>query len=391
MPLGLAVWLFATAIGASGAEASVYSLRWNSNANPAQITVEISGLEKTAMTRLHQSQAHWQATDWEKLFAIYATQEGRAIDATLPCMMGTYVVGPNIVRFQPGYPLERGVTYRAVFRPESLPGSHRNDHSATNLVADFRLPSTSRAATTTVTHVYPSGDVLPSNLLKFYIHFSAPMSRGRIYDHIHLTDDADRPVEQPFLEIDEELWNPEMTRLTLLLDPGRIKRGVLPLEQIGPALYDNKSYSLVIDRDWQDAEGKPLKEAWRKSFRTTAPDRQAIDPASWKIKSPSAGSTRPLQMSFPKPLDQALAQRMIQVTDSFRKVVSGESNLSDGEQQWTFAPAKPWAAGSYRIVVQTAIEDLAGNNIGKPFEVDLLEGIQRRLSSETVSLAFEIQ
>ena len=62
------------------------------------------------------------------------------------------------------------------------------------------------------------------------------MSRGHIYDHIRLLDAQGAPVELPFLEIDEELWNAEMTRLTLFIDPGRIKRGVKPLEEIGPSL-----------------------------------------------------------------------------------------------------------------------------------------------------------
>jgi hypothetical protein len=39
-----------------------------------------------------------------------------------------------------------------------------------------------------------------------------------------------------------------------------------------------------------------------------------------------------------------------------------------------FVPGEPWKAGPYHLVVQNTIEDLAGNNIGKPFEVDLFDG-----------------
>jgi hypothetical protein len=39
--------------------------------------------------------------------------------------------------------------------------------------------------------------------------------------------------------------------------------------------------------------------------------------------------------------------------------------------------------------VPTTLEDLAGNNIGKPFEVDLFEGVQKKLSTPTVTLPFE--
>jgi hypothetical protein len=41
--------------------------------------------------------------------------------------------------------------------------------------------------------------------------------------------------------------------------------------------------------------------------------------------------------------------------------------------------------------VQTTIEDLAGNNIGKPFEVDTFEGVERRITNQTVSVPFEIR
>src|SRR5262249_58737339 len=125
--------------------------------------------------------------------------------------------------------------------------------------------------------VYPSADVLPENLLKFYLHFSAPMSRGHSYDHIHLQDEAGKDVKLPFLEIDEELWDPTMTRLTLFIDPGRIKRGVRPLEEIGPALESGKSYTLVIDREWKDAAGNPLRDAFRKTFKVGPTDREPLD------------------------------------------------------------------------------------------------------------------
>ncbi|NIP93248.1 MAG: hypothetical protein GWO24_07240, partial [Akkermansiaceae bacterium] len=90
------------------------------------------------------------------------------------------------------------------------------------------VPAARPGPRTTVTHVAPGADVLPFNLLKFYLHFSAPMTRGRAYQHITLRHHDGQPVADPFLELPEELWNPEMTRLTILLDPGRIKRGLLP-------------------------------------------------------------------------------------------------------------------------------------------------------------------
>jgi hypothetical protein len=66
-----------------------------------------------------------------------------------------------------------------------------------------------------------------------------------------------------------------MTRLTLFIDPGRIKRGVLPLEEVGPSLEAGKSYTLVIDREWIDGSGNPLQESFEKTFKVGPPDRRS--------------------------------------------------------------------------------------------------------------------
>jgi hypothetical protein len=49
------------------------------------------------------------------------------------------------------------------------------------------------------------------------------------------------------------------------------------------------------------------------------------------------------------------------------------------------------ALKAWRLIIQTIPEHLAGKNIGKPFEVDLFEGVERRLSATTVKLPFEIR
>jgi hypothetical protein len=294
-----------------------------------------------------------------------------------------------VVRFEPQFPLEPGLVYRAVFRPDRLPGKSKQTEL---LTAEFRRPPRDNTPTTVVSQIYPSSDALPENLLKFYIHFSAPMSRGRIYDHITLREKSSgKAIELPFLEIDEELWDPAMQRLTLFIDPGRIKRGVRPLEEIGPALEEGKSYTLIIDREWRDSAGKPLRETFEKQFYVGPPDREPLAPDTWRINPPAAETREALALIFPEPLDQALALRLIQVTDERGNPVKGSASVENRERLWRFIPLTSWRRGSYRIVVQTTIEDLAGNNIGKSFEVDLFEGVQRQLTAASVKLSFQIR
>jgi hypothetical protein len=182
----------------------------------------------------------------------------------------------------------------------------------------FRLPAPV-ARPAEVTAIYPSASVVPENLLRFYIHFSAPMSRGDVYQHIGLLDGRDRPVELPFLELGEELWDPAQQRLTLLIDPGRIKRGVKPREEVGTALREGEQFTLVVQATWLDAQNRPLAKAFVKKFRVGPPLQRAIDPAEWQIGAPAQGTREPLTIDFPGPLDQALLGRMISVRHCDRR------------------------------------------------------------------------
>lgn len=296
----------------------------------------------------------------QELFPVTVESKDVLSALDLPAMAGNYTASSNGIVFQPQFRFQPGVSYRASFSPAKISSV-------------FRLPIARSERNTVVSQVYPTSDILPQNLLKFYLYFSAPMSRGHIYEHIHLLDQDAKPIELPFLEIDEELWNREMTRLTLFLDPGRIKRGVRPLEEVGPALLPERDYTLVIDENWLDAQGMPLKTSFRKKFHVTPPDREAPDPTLWKISSPRAGTREPLTITFTDPMDQALALRLIAVES-----LAGQKSVEEHETKWLFTPEQSWKPGEYRILVQSTIEDLAGNNIGKPFEVDLQQGSRTR-------------
>jgi len=371
---------------ATGAETKTScALRWVSNGTVLGWTLEVTGVPAESLDQLRH--ANWTVAQWQKAFVVHAEQ-GEALGTVgMPAMSGTYQAQGDGIRFVPQFPLEPGVNYIASLFTTRLPGPRAGVPIVTT---EFRLSRPASSPSTVVTQIYPSADVLPENLLKFYVHFSAPMSRGHIYEHIHLRDEAGRDVELPFLEIDEELWNPDLTRLTLFIDPGRIKRGVQPLEEVGPALAEGKRYTLALDAPWKDGHGLPLKAGFQKTFRVGAPDREAVQPARWKIAAPRANTRDPLTIQFGEPMDHALASRVIHVTDAASRSVAGTVQLRDHEREWSFTPVQPWHSGAHSLLVQNTIEDIAGNNIGKTFEVDLFEGIQRRFTNATVKLPFQV-
>jgi hypothetical protein len=351
-----------------------WSVEWKPD--PAETNrwrVEVSGLARTPLTPVQLQQA----------LKVYVDQESLVVNLNLPTMLGRHEWRDGTLVFTPEFPLQPGLSYRAVLRPPGVT-------NAPLVIARLRVPAAVVSASTVVNAVYPSANELPENLLKFYLHFSAPMTRGHIYDHIHLLNARGEAVELPFLEIDEELWDPEMMRLTLFIDPGRIKRGVKPLEEIGPSLEAGQRYTLVIDRDWRDAAGQPLAETFRKEFAVVAPDRTPPDPKRWTIRAPAAGSREPLVVEFDEPMDAALAQRLIHVLAEGRPLTLA-ARLANAERELQLVPVKPWPRGELQLRIVTIIEDLAGNNVGKPFEVDSFAGVERRLTNDVVTLAFQIQ
>lgn len=117
------------------------------------------------------------------------------------------------------------------------------------------------------------------NQLKFYIHFSAPMARGRAYAHLRLIDQqSGTPVNVSFVEMDPELWDPDQRRLTLLFDPGRIKREVGLNRELGPPLQAGRVYRLVIDSRWRDVMGRSLRADFVKAIQVVKADRAMPDP-----------------------------------------------------------------------------------------------------------------
>ncbi len=239
--------------------------------------------------------------------------------------------------------------------------------------------------------VFPSGSELPENLLKFYLHFSQPMSVGNVYDYIHLFDEKGEELDLPFLELGEELWDYDTQRLTLLFDPGRIKTGLVPNLEEGTVLKRGKNYTLKIDSDWEDSEGRPLVSGFKKSFSVTVPDTISPNPNNWKKTLPKADTMDPLVIDFPESLDEALLQRLLRVLDDKGELIEGSVRVSHQETRWVFAPAAKWQAGKHRLEIETILEDLAGNSIARPFELDKKRSESYRQGPAVTFLDFVVQ
>jgi hypothetical protein len=292
-----------------------------------------------------------------------------SVDAPdVPALLGRHDFEAGSLTFAPQFPLQPGVRYRAVAR---LPGME-----PVTKIIDIPKPSVN--PTTVVSTVYPTTGVLAENHLKFYIHFSAPMSRGFAYDNVLLLDESGGKIEAPFLELGEELWDRDGRRFTLFFDPGRIKRGLVSQQELGVALEQGRRYTLVIGRNWRDAAGNPLAAEHRKSILAGPADRKNVDLKAWSVKKPGAGSGDALIIAFPEPMDHALLNREMDLVDASGTPVPGIIAIGGEERTWVFTPDTAWKKGTYQIVVGAALSDLAGNMVDRPFEIDVFDSIDKQ-------------
>ena len=99
-------------------------------------------------------------------------------------------------------------------------------------------------------------------------------------------------------------------------------------------------------------------------------------------------------MTDPENLEEDFATLFAASTQTKRlqtgKPVDGKAELADNDRQWVFKPDGPWQQGDYKIIVNSTIEDLAGNNVGKLFEVDVFIDVQKQLTTDRVTLTLKI-
>ncbi|MBK9168222.1 MAG: hypothetical protein IPM24_12250 [Bryobacterales bacterium] len=292
-----------------------------------------------------------------------------------PPVLGAFSEEADGLVFRPRYPLQPGLSYRIV---------HDGKVSVLSLKAVQRQPVTRVAA------IYPSTAVWPENQLKFYVEFTRPMSRGEAFQRLHLLDGQGQRIEAPFLELAEELWDPDGRRLTVLFDPGRIKRGLVPHEAAGTPLRAGGRYTIAVDAAWRDAEGVALRQRYTKEIRVVEADRTPPDPKTWQIEAPAEGTRDALLVTFPEPMDRGLLERVIRV-ERDRTRVPGRVEISGNETRWQFVPEASWTAGRYLLRAEAILEDLAGNRLNRPFDVDVFEAVTDRIARATEDLPFTVR
>ena len=330
------------------------------SAVPARI--ELVGLSDDEVSAL-RSRGLDQAM-WASLLRVSVADQ---TDATLPAVAGHYAIAGDRVTFTPLYPFDPGRAYRVRVDPSKL-GPPRSTEILSSIV---KLAAAATKPAAEVAAIYPSISVVPENLLRMYVEFSAPMGSRKAAEFVRLLDrtsGSDTVVDEAFLPVEADFWSPDHKRYTLFLDPGRVKRGILPNRERGRPLRAGHAYALAISAEWPDENGQPLKTAFRHEFTAGPAVASGIDASAWRVTPPAPGSSDRLVVEFDRALDHAVAARALGV-ERDGITVDGTATVEPGDTRWVFVPRAAWAPGVYRLTVLPFLEDPQGNQVGRAFEV----------------------
>lgn len=283
-------------------------------------------------------------------------------------VLGQYAIVDGRIRFTPMAPFRRGRPYLVTFAP---PGFE-------SLTSTVTLPAMDLTPSTVVTDVFPTSAMMPANQLRLHLQFSAPMDPRGIRDFVRLVDESGSEVKSAFMSMESAFWNEDRTRYTLFIDPA------------AHALSEGRTYTLVLDTAWRDGNGLPLKQPYRRTFKIGPPDTSVIDTKTWKLDLPASGSSGPLVIIFPEPLDHEQLAAALIVQKTGGKSLNGHASIGAGEMTWTFVPDEPWQAGQYTIGIGP-LEDLAGNGIGHAFDPQLFDRDRPAGAAPATAVPFTIR
>lgn len=291
-------------------------------------------------------------------------------------ILGNYKKEGSQIRFTPVIPFSAGEEYQ-IFKKGGV-------------ILEFQIQHNTTKTQPRVVGIYPAIDTVPENLLKMYFVFSEPMQQStKTLDFIKVFDNETKEEKSIFLSLENELWNLDRTELTLWLDPGRIKKDLIPNQKFGTPLVEGKSYTIKIQKGLENAKGIPLGKSTEKRIVVTKKDNVKPTIDSWQLTIPNLLTKEALGISLNESLDKFLLEETIQLY-SGDTLIEGAVMVSKKATSLLFIPKKAWEKGRYRIVIESRLEDLAGNNLNRLFDRDLQNGGEVA-DLDFYSLSFTIQ
>ena len=209
-----------------------------------------------------------------------------------------------------------------------------------------------------VVSLSPAARSIPANTLRLYVTFDRP-ARGIVTTRdVRLVDAEGRVVDGAFMDFGQDLWSPDGRRLTVLFDPGRVKRSVEGDGESAAPLQAGHSFTVEVSGQ-------------RFPYLVTPAVRIAITPQTWRVAVPAAGSRAALKVTFDREMDDALLRDQLEVVDAQGHPEPGQVTTLAGGQVWSWRPKQGWRLGAYRLLAGNKLEDVSGNRVGEALDHDV--------------------
>lgn len=282
-------------------------------------------------------------------------------------ILGNYTLTNDTLLFKPIIPLTANTYYQIL-----------NE----NLVVDeFIVEQTIALEKPKVLEIYPKTDSVPENLLKMYVKFSKPMQEvKKALDFITIIENDTKKEVAIFLDLETELWNENHTELTLWLNPGRIKKDLIPNKTLGKPIVQGKNYTITINKSWFDAQGLFLEKEYTKQITVTASDTEKPSIQDFVVQKPTYNTLQSLHIQSTEILDVMLVGPNIEILLD-HQIIEGTFTYSNNAKHIYFTPKQEWEKGKYLVRIKSQLEDLAGNNFNRLFDRDITKD---KLESKTM-------
>lgn len=312
--------------------------------------------------------------NWNSFFSV-------SVEGSTRPMIGDYRLEENRISFKPRFLPDPQISYMVRFSSKSI-GEFLKDYSVIG-EKEWKISFAAlKEGKNNVVRISPESASVPSNILRFYIHFSNPVNFSNPFDFIYLENSKDEIVKEPFVVIEEGLWSSDRRRLTVLVHPGRIKRNVGPNATLGEVFQPRESYNLIISDKWN------LEKSFVKELTMGEPIRAKIDVNEWELIAPKTGTNNKLMIKPDRLLDEALSERLISVEATSGQQLDGRFDYDSNKSRILFTPEKSWVAGTYRLVIDPRLEDVCGNTPVSAFDV---EGVGDKVKAENFNIPFTIR
>ncbi|MEM8728705.1 MAG: hypothetical protein AAGF79_02215 [Pseudomonadota bacterium] len=242
------------------------------------------------------------------------------------------------------------------------------DGASGPLTIPISVPADKTVGQVGVSQVAPSGDHWPANTLRFHISFATPMARGQVEDFVSLIDAAGRTVPRAFLNLGVELWSADQKRLTVMFDPGRLKRGVGPNAKLGAPLVEGETYAIRVSASMADATNRPLSSTTEHWFVAGPAEHRSLNATDWLL----SRTSNEIRVRFDRSMDTQSVVSMLRLREVGGDLVAKQSVFVGNSLIWHWPGMDP--DKDFELVVGPGLEDVSGNTICAPFDAPLRTG-----------------